>query len=69
MPIFYSAGILEQFMGARNRVGIGLSCRPAWLWLHRLAESIPGLLESLKTPSLETMYRITKNHTPKIYNH
>jgi hypothetical protein len=30
---------LEQSMGARNRVGIGLSTRPARL--HRLAESIP----------------------------
>ena len=44
------AGILEQSMGARNRVGIGLSHRPARL--HRLAESIPGLLKSLKIPSL-----------------
>jgi hypothetical protein len=32
-------GILEQSMGARNRVGIGLSYRPARL--HRLAEFIP----------------------------
>jgi hypothetical protein len=32
-------GILEQSMGARNRVGIGLSYWPARL--HRLAESIP----------------------------
>ncbi len=30
-------------MGARHRVGIGLSYRPAML--HRLAESIPGLLK------------------------
>jgi hypothetical protein len=42
-------------MGARNRKGIGLSCRPARL--HRLAKSIPldlipGLLKSLKIPSL-----------------
>jgi hypothetical protein len=43
----YSAGILEQSMGARNREEI--------LWLlyrsvsiHTLAESIPGLLKSLK---------------------
>jgi hypothetical protein len=44
-----SAGILEQSMGARNRVGIGLSYRPARL--HRLAEFIPGnrFLGSLKT--------------------
>jgi hypothetical protein len=40
------AGILEQSMGTRNRVGIGLSDRPARL--HRLAESIPGLHKSLK---------------------
>jgi hypothetical protein len=35
-------GISEQSMGAKNRVGIGLSYRPARL--HRLAESIPPLL-------------------------
>jgi hypothetical protein len=33
------AGIFKQFVGARNRVGIGLSYRPARL--HRLAEFIP----------------------------
>jgi hypothetical protein len=33
------ARILKQSMGARNRVGIGLSYRPARL--HRLAEGIP----------------------------
>jgi hypothetical protein len=38
-----SAGILEQPMVARNRVGIGLSYRPARL--QRLAESIAGLLK------------------------
>jgi hypothetical protein len=37
-------------MGARNREGIGLLYRPARL--HRLAKSIPGLLTSLKIPSL-----------------
>ncbi len=38
---------LTTYMGARNRVDIGLSYRPARL--HRLAESIsiPGLLKSL----------------------
>jgi hypothetical protein len=41
-----SAGVLDQYTGARNRVGIGLSNRPARL--HRLAESILGLLKSLK---------------------
>jgi hypothetical protein len=40
------AGILEQSMGARNRVGIELSYRPARL--HGLADSIPGLLNSLQ---------------------
>jgi hypothetical protein len=43
------AGILGQSLGVRNRVGIGLSYRPARL--HRLAESIPRLLWSLKIPS------------------
>ncbi len=43
-PILYfsrdvCAGILEQSMGARNLVGIGLSYRPTTL--HRLVESIP----------------------------
>ncbi len=37
-----SAGILEQSMGARNRVGIGFSYRPARL--QSLAELIPGHL-------------------------
>ncbi len=37
-------------MGARNRVGKGIPYRPAMR--HRLAESIPGLLKTLKIPSL-----------------
>jgi hypothetical protein len=37
----YSAGILKQSMGARNRVGIGFSYWPARL--YRLAESILGI--------------------------
>ena len=41
---------LEHSMGARNRVGIEMSYRAARL--HRLAESIPGLLKSFKIPSL-----------------
>ncbi len=36
----------NNLRGARHRKGIGLSYRLARL--HRLAESIPGLLESLK---------------------
>ncbi len=35
----YSARILKQSMGARNRVGIGLSCWPDRL--HSLAELVP----------------------------
>jgi hypothetical protein len=38
-------------MGTRNRVGIGLSHRPARL--HKLAESIRGLHKSFKISSLE----------------
>ncbi len=49
------AGILEQSMGARNRVGIGLSYRPARP--HRMAgidylESSLGLLKSWKIRAL-----------------
>ena len=39
-------------MVARNRVGIGLSYRLARL--HRVAESVPGLLKSLKIACLDT---------------
>jgi hypothetical protein len=41
-------------MEASNRLGMGLLYRPARL--HRLAESIPGLLRSLKIPSLAGGY-------------
>jgi hypothetical protein len=46
--LVFCAGILEQSMGARNRVGIKLGYRPSRL--HRLAESIPWkqFLSSLK---------------------
>jgi hypothetical protein len=44
----YCAGILEQPMGVKNRVGIVLLHRAARL--HRLAE---GLLKRLKIPSLD----------------
>ncbi len=49
--LFTSVGIFKQSMGARNRVGTGLSYRPARL--HSLAEfgslkSILGLPKSLK---------------------
>ncbi len=46
----HSAGILEHFMGARNRVGIGLSYRTIG-WRIDSLESIHGLLKSLKIPS------------------
>jgi hypothetical protein len=45
--------MLDQSMGARKRVGIGLSCRPDRL--KRLAESIPGLLKNLKMPPLGSL--------------
>jgi hypothetical protein len=41
-------------MKASNRLGMGLSYWPARL--YRLAESIPGLLRSLKIPSLAGWY-------------
>jgi hypothetical protein len=47
-------------MGANNRVDIGLSYRPARL--HRLAESIPGLLMCLKIRTLEAG-GVTPPHT------
>ncbi len=50
---YICAGILEQ---SRNRVGIGLSHRP--VRLHRLAESIPGLLKSLKIPPLNVLHSV-----------
>ena len=55
----YWARILEQSMGARNRVGIGLSYRPARL--HRLAEFIPRsqFLGSLKVWQ-PTKYKMEK---------
>ncbi len=51
------AGILEQSIGARNRVRIRLSYRSARL--HRLVESIPRLHKSLKIPSLSSYKKVT----------
>ncbi len=50
----FCSGILEQSMGARNRVGIGLSHRPARRHTGGIdsLEWIPGLLKSLKIPLL-----------------
>jgi hypothetical protein len=49
----YRVGIFKQSMGARNRVGIRLSYRPASL--HRLAEFIPWnrFLGSIKVKKFE----------------
>jgi len=41
-----SVGILEQSVGTRNRVEIGLSYRPARL--RRLTKAIPGLLSAVE---------------------
>jgi hypothetical protein len=41
----HCAGIFKQSMGARNRVGIGLSYRPARL--HSLVELLISSLESI----------------------
>jgi hypothetical protein len=46
----------RTIIGARNRVGRGLSYRSARL--HRLAESIPGLLKFKKIPSLQNILKI-----------
>jgi hypothetical protein len=37
----HCAGILEQYIGTRNRIGIGLSYRP--VRLHRMAESTESI--------------------------
>jgi hypothetical protein len=57
-------------MGAMNRVGMGLSYRSARL--HRLVESIPGRLKSLRIPSLDfapqkiCMYVHSENSFPNL---
>ncbi len=48
----------NNLWGARNRVGIGLSYRLARI--HRLAESIPGLLKRLQIRALGSL-KILKN--------
>jgi hypothetical protein len=48
--ILYCAVILEQPVGARKRVGIGLSYRPS-AGLNRLAELVPP-------PSLNVFYAV-----------
>jgi hypothetical protein len=50
------AGICKQYVGVRNRVGIGLSYRPARL--HRLAELNPWnrFLDSLKSLEIRALH-------------
>ncbi len=52
MPALTSAGIFKQSMGTGNRVGIGLSYRPARL--HSLGELVPWnqFLGSLKVQKI-----------------
>jgi hypothetical protein len=52
------AEILEQSIGARNLVGIGLSYRPARL--NRQAESIRGILKSFKIPKSLNAFRSSR---------
>jgi hypothetical protein len=54
------AGIFKQSLGARNRVGIGLSYRPAMLHSGGIdtLESILGLLKSLKFGLWTRMIRV-----------
>jgi hypothetical protein len=49
----HCAGIFKQSMGARNRVGIGLSYRPARL--HSLADLFP-LIDSLKIRAVASQW-------------
>ncbi len=60
------AGILEQSMEAKNRVGIGLSYRPASL--HRLAESIHWIrfLGSLKVKKYQPRSKAWQTEITKI---
>jgi hypothetical protein len=60
-----SAGILEQSMGARNRIRLELSYRPARL--YGLAESLARLLKSLQIRAQSLHFTRTHNaHTFKI---
>jgi hypothetical protein len=56
-------------MGARKRVGIGLSCLPDRL--HRQAESMPWnrSLGSLKVLKIPFLYSKHPNYTTKILNY
>ncbi len=68
---YFCAGILEQSMGARYRVGIGLSYRPARL--ERLADrqnnSVPNWflapIDCFKTPAISYIVRASQPVTGK----
>jgi hypothetical protein len=64
LSVLPCAGILEQSMGARNRVGIGLSYRPARL--HRLAEMIPWIPRLLKSLKIPPVYGIWYMKRPRL---
>jgi hypothetical protein len=55
LQLVHSAGIFKQSMGARNRVEIGFSYRPARI--HRLAELIPRLLKKVNEFGLSSQQR------------
>ncbi len=59
-----SAGIFKQSMGARNRLGMGLSYRPARLQVHSLAELVPWnrFMGSLKVEKFGLSQAITVSH-------
>jgi hypothetical protein len=63
-----SACIFKESVGARNRVGIGLSYRPARL--HRLAEFVPwnrflGVIKVLKNRALVAKRKAQTSYTLK----
>jgi hypothetical protein len=76
LPVFtwgksheYCAGIFKQSMGARNRVGIEFSYRPARIHTYaggfESLESIPGLLKSLfKNLGSDLKCRVEKTIPP-----
>ncbi len=55
-----SAGILEQFMGARNQVGIGLSCQPARARIFKL--SIPPDYVTWRAGTTTLSYLVPSPH-------
>jgi hypothetical protein len=65
-----SAGIFKQFVGARNRVGIGLSYRPARL--YSLAELVPcnrflGPQNFINSGSVQLLYTVKQKEGKPSY--